>query len=406
MTGPEKISKKSIFDRIKDIIGIGKSQQIPAKTKEKFTIPSNITDENRKTLLEIMNAEEIKKHNGGLIQSFQKGGKVLTHDDALEHLITAIDLNKKLPKDILNKFASTKTNEFALDYMRDSIEGFTGTNKEHLKRGTTYLDLYKKSVDPSFKFFAPKKKETGLIQQAEEAGKAIRGVGARAKAMAEILEATKATGGKIPQYEHGGYVPENTLAYLHGGEVVLPAEKSSLKVISSSGEKIGAEIKRAIEDALKDIKVEVKDKKMEVETESFDRSIDRLATIFDKTINVAAPTAVGADNSLSRLDEFIEVVDKEFSAYRLDLNDNIEKVREIKEIIPTLQTARMIDSAEDNSHLKKELHELLNDLENFTLIPMDTRIRTVERLTESMRYNIDNNSDLITSLNNRSSLTV
>jgi hypothetical protein len=317
MTGPEKIewlkkkypnvgeleSKKvvekekgwftSIFEKIK---GTEKPQAAPVapdKTKKEFTIPPNVKDENLKILLETMDAKEIKKYKGGLIQAFQE-----------------------------------------------------------------------------------------------------------------------AVGGKIPQYKHGGYVPENTLAYLHGGEVVLSSEKSALKAVSDSGEKIGEEIRRAIEDALKSVKVEVEDKKLELDTESFDRSIARLETTFNKTIDVGVPTAVGADNSSARLDEFVESVDKKLSVLELALYGNIGEVNEIKEItIPTLseemytQTARMVDSTKDDSYLKGKLHELLNDLENFKLTPMDTRIRTVENLINSMDQGIKDHFDRIASLNIRSGLT-
>ena len=64
--------------------------------------------------------------------------------------------------------------------------------------------------------------------------------------------------GEIPQYKQGtSYVPRDQLAYLHQGEQVLPAMQTGGKISALDPKNIAEEIKTAIEDAIKDTKIEL-----------------------------------------------------------------------------------------------------------------------------------------------------
>jgi len=189
---------------------------------------------------------------GGLIQTFKKGGGVLSEEEALDQLVNAVDLNEKLSANVLKSFVSTLADEMALDYMRDATEKFPGTNEQHLGRKTTFHDLLQWYNTPGYKFdFAPKtekekKKVWGTIRKNIERRK-------------KIFEETKAHGGLIQVFQEGGKpqsiverlasIKDRILKAIFGEtDPEAPGETFSYKVLEKKMEKVFSERKRIMKE--------------------------------------------------------------------------------------------------------------------------------------------------------------
>jgi len=220
----------------------------------------------------------------------------------------------------------------------------------------------------------------------------------------------KSSGGLIPEFHTGGVMPHTGLAYLQGGEVVT---NPRLREVSEGGEKIGAAIEQIIEravDKLESImlKVDVADVKIPVDVADSKVPIDltdvelRVANLDDLERIMSTPLKVDTADlnnvgvGAERREETWERIEKtlldRFTPIEEKVVDADKKLLVLEEKFDKKAT---VDRNDANSFSEKRLHEVITSLETDKIIPLESQLANIENQLSSFDASIKDNMDRI-----------